>query len=975
MARNSFLALAFLQLPFSSISLPFDSDHRDVRIIKGTRCSSRTKLNLDDDSLWPSVATDIDNGIELLPNCPKGYFCSLTSDPSGDTLGLCKPCLGGSKQCISEIYGDKVFLNGTFTEKTSAGECWEQCGPETNRCSSSHPCPYGLFCNPDGEGESDEGYCQACPYHIYNCAEQNLTKTGIDSCLASCAVSCHSSSSIVESSVSKLATTKERSLGEPLSFHGSPEMTATGPVVNCGLGLEPCEGAEGSICLIERGKAYFSDKVKNCYAGGGIGAIIFNIESLCGNFNGTLTTVETFIPSISLSHLDGKAILEKMSSIPSYLPLNVTISVGADGLYPSRCEVGCFDGKECEGDDMTCNFDNGEFGACESCVPTFENNFCQVMCDENTTCASDGLFCDYRFGVGGTCKPCPKETGQECFYSNLNNEGAKECAAVCANGESQELKTPPCKFCPKVDVALDDISDGSITSASEKNVVEPCQFCAMSATPTCSKADRWDMKYPHRTMRMFGSGAKCWVVAEFYRDLNIAATDPTCETARLFNHICGCSDSAGYAGAHTKNKQLALVWLPRVSAMLSLLGSLIMMIDVLSNKLTRKKVLGELIVALSAFDIVGSLAYAFTTLPTPEDDYIHGSRGSEASCKAQGFFIQIGTISSYINVSLAFYYLVTIRYAWREKKLRNSKSHHLLLVVPISIGIIFALAGIPYYDNMVLWCNNSGSYWPEIPIVVAILVATCVMGNLCWYVSKEERASKKWRQHSRRSINGESSLAMKFFWQSLYYLGAFYLTWPPYLALQFMLASGYAYSHYGFFLFAGTVVPLQGFWNFLVYSRTRKITASSLVSSVVDRVSTVGTAALGSSSKRFSQISFDPDKSSSHLSHLNEKCRSPSRESSLRDCVPCHEIGMSHDHSVKDSSLGFNVDDTAKDRANFDSGAFSLDFSATDDHSTDETEQDPLQESAISFQQPKSVSFRLEDSDCNVQKEDTMPQI
>ena len=49
------------------------------------------------------------------------------------------------------------------------------------------------------------------------------------------------------------------------------------------------------------------------------------------------------------------------------------------------------------------------------------------------------------------------------------------------------------------------------------------------------------------------------------------------------------------------------------------------------------------------------------------------------------------------------------------------------------------------------------------------------------------------------------------------------MTWPPYLALQYFWAAGKEYGNYGFILYAGTVVPLQGLWNFFVYARNRQL--------------------------------------------------------------------------------------------------------------------------------------------------------
>ena len=75
----------------------------------------------------------------------------------------------------------------------------------------------------------------------------------------------------------------------------------------------------------------------------------------------------------------------------------------------------------------------------------------------------------------------------------------------------------------------------------------------------------------------------------------------------------------------------------------------------------------------------------------PEDDYIYGSNGNEKSCIAQGFFIQLGTISCYTNVSLAVYFFFVIRQGWTEEKMK--KIRVLLFGCPILVGLAFAFAG------------------------------------------------------------------------------------------------------------------------------------------------------------------------------------------------------------------------------------------------------------------------------------------
>jgi hypothetical protein len=104
---------------------------------------------------------------------------------------------------------------------------------------------------------------------------------------------------------------------------------------------------------------------------------------------------------------------------------------------------------------------------------------------------------------------------------------------------------------------------------------------------------------------------------------------------------------------------------------------------------------------------MGSTAYALTTLPTPQSDELYGARGNEQTCKAQGFFIQIGTIACFLNVSLAAYYLLTIRYGWTEEKLKRMRVACLLFLPPIIIGLVYAFVGLRHYDNVRVWCNNS----------------------------------------------------------------------------------------------------------------------------------------------------------------------------------------------------------------------------------------------------------------------------
>ncbi|HUG99941.1 MAG TPA: S8 family serine peptidase [Gammaproteobacteria bacterium] len=106
---------------------------------------------------------------------------------------------------------------------------------------------------------------------------------------------------------------------EVVGMDGSPNASDTGPLVDCDLGKSTCPGGGGQVCLIQRGDISFADKVLNCQAGGGVGAVIYNnAEAL---FSGTLGDTATTIPSVGTSGTTGSILLGKLGQ-------NATVTTG-----------------------------------------------------------------------------------------------------------------------------------------------------------------------------------------------------------------------------------------------------------------------------------------------------------------------------------------------------------------------------------------------------------------------------------------------------------------------------------------------------------------------------------------------------------------------------------------------------------------------------------------------------------------------
>ena len=112
------------------------------------------------------------------------------------------------------------------------------------------------------------------------------------------------------------------------SMDGSPRVSANGALADFGLGATATAGSmTGKVCLIQRGSIAFADKVTNCQASGGVGAVIYNNTS--GDLFGTLGETVTSIPSVGATQADGATLLGQLGQ-----PASVAV-FGLPDLYAS----------------------------------------------------------------------------------------------------------------------------------------------------------------------------------------------------------------------------------------------------------------------------------------------------------------------------------------------------------------------------------------------------------------------------------------------------------------------------------------------------------------------------------------------------------------------------------------------------------------------------------------------------------------
>jgi hypothetical protein len=414
----------------------------------------------------------------------------------------------------------------------------------------------------------------------------------------------------------------------------------------------------------------------------------------------------------------------------------------------------------------------------------------------------------------------------EAFVMSIEEE-SRECqdvrsiAGVCGCPPIEN----PCDFCPGEDVLYPD---------KEVQIA----FTLLGVVPTCGQIDALTTQFETGT------------------DL--------CDLANLVNYVCGCNSGERlYYGAKTHSRKVWLAWVPRISASLSLFGSSMIIYDISRDRAKRGTVFHNLMVAMSFFDIVGSIAWDFSTLPIPVYEYggtsgIYGAKGNEATCKMQGFFIQLGYTSIFYNMSLSFYFLLVVRYGMKESQLKKLQ---LWLHIPaLLVGFALAFGGIPFFSSVFGVCYIPPppliedyryiTIFAVVPICTAIVILTVNTSMVYLAVRKQMIAARKWRisgavqRPSNSAALGDLSMLpnasgvseepwnrrsempqtviqkmeRQTFWQALFYLGAFYLTWPILLASNLNKDAG---VHFPVVIIVFMLAPLQGFLNFLLYARPR----------------------------------------------------------------------------------------------------------------------------------------------------------
>ena len=284
--------------------------------------------------------------------------------------------------------------------------------------------------------------------------------------------------------------------------------------------------------------------------------------------------------------------------------------------------------------------------------------------------------------------------------------------------------------------------------------------------------------------------------------------------------VCGCPDNSAIT---------VLVWTQRWSGILSLSGSLLIIISIITKP--RNVILSpynQIILGISFFDSLSSTAYIIGTAFAPMELGLHGSIGNTASCGFEAWLFQIGTVSVYYNVLLCAYFLLVVKYDWTERKFNKiAKWVHLGAV---AVGMIMAFAVIPFASPDWRWCYLGtppqavsvlpGLFFFIIPVALCILAMTVLTVIFVRHVQQVYRKTQSKTMKGKAKGQKRVSLASRTFWQSVWFLAVFYAVWPIQFA-AFVVPT--VPSNYWIYLLAAIFGPLQGFLNALVvFCRDRR---------------------------------------------------------------------------------------------------------------------------------------------------------
>ena len=261
------------------------------------------------------------------------------------------------------------------------------------------------------------------------------------------------------------------------------------------------------------------------------------------------------------------------------------------------------------------------------------------------------------------------------------------------------------------------------------------------------------------------------------------------------------------------------IWIQRFTGTLSIIGSSSIIIMILldrGNKLIKPN--HRMMLAMSVFDVFSSTALATATWPYPKETLVHGAVGNATTCKIQFFFIISGLAVPMYNASLSLLYLLTIRYSMHHSHFATRFERYLHVVsilIPPTVAALSIMTGEVGPGKEAPFCGQSPDSimtWPILWILfVSFFICLYSMTMVSCYVWTKSNKLKQYT-YSTRQQDRQNEKTKATIQQAILYTLAFVITF------LFPLIGVFSWSYF-VTVMRSIFFPLQGFWNFLLYTR------------------------------------------------------------------------------------------------------------------------------------------------------------
>lgn len=206
----------------------------------------------------------------------------------------------------------------------------------------------------------------------------------------------------------------------------------------------------------------------------------------------------------------------------------------------------------------------------------------------------------------------------------------------------------------------------------------------------------------------------------------------------------------------------AIALTPKVTAAISILMSGVIVSSIIRDRNRCQKIYHRLVLGLSISDIIGSSSMFLTTWLIPVNSKnVAFNYGNEASCRFNAFTTQLVTLTPLYNTSLSLYFLLVIRYGWKDGKLRRLEPY--LHAAPLLFGLGTATAtaslgihGVPELQPVSCWIDSkySSYQWSFMfgPVNICIWLVFIASVMIYCHVRSIEDRTLQYQQHDQRPV-------------------------------------------------------------------------------------------------------------------------------------------------------------------------------------------------------------------------------